>query len=215
MSRTANIDAEFTSLHALFNGAHEHFGAGKTVEIANNWIQSASDDKEARYRIEACCLFYLKGIKYLLKGETKASKDAGKTTSALVDPSLIKYLPVHASMPKSEDSKQQKEMEDLRNSLPSAFKYLNVTMIRNVAFLAFEAQAYLTDSDYFICPKSYGYFMKFRLGPSEIAKDVDKYITGSDKTVEIAQQHYSMWASMESYWKPCISDMKKLALKRA
>jgi len=195
-------DDEF---YEKFHGADEIFGKGKAFELMDKFLEDARKPLKLVKVFIACVVFMCKPTRYTLEGR-KTKYD--NPTSQMVDDEIAKYLPRHAD--KAAMQEASNEAMEKRQHWPEAFKLINTTMIRRVAFLALEIEKHLQSGH--VSQQTLQWISKHGgLPPSQMVGKAKIYMPGaSAETIEIAEVQYAQWKADMSIWQPL---MRKYATK--
>jgi hypothetical protein len=189
---------DLSEFYKLFHGAEEISGSGESFEKAKEHILSSSSTEEAVRKIVACIVFMEKPTKYLLQGKSQKEDKGGQ----VVESPISTYLPKHANIPVGKTPEEDMEIQTKRNSYPAAFQKVNFTAVRNVAYMALEAQYKLASTP--ICRQTVQWIASYG-GPPSICLPTlaAKYGTESE-TYKIKYAQISKFNTNSTHWRPHI-----------
>ena len=168
-SRPASSAKDYTAFIALFNGLYNVSGGTEGAENALLFLKSGDAD----LKIQACVVVASKPAALLFEGQSKAMLRAGKKVKS-VDPKLADYLPKFsdeevAAMEPAKIGLMGKRRKDWN----VAFKRVNLTQCRRIAFAAFT-----------FCPADIGIpvILQWRAKFKDL-NQASSFMTGQTKTI--------------------------------
>ena len=125
---------DYTEFIKLFNGLYNVSGGIEGAERALAFLKEGNAD----LKIQVCIVVTSKPTSLLFEGASRNMLNRGKKAVTPIDQSLSQYLPRFSKLEidSMEDSKKAL-MSRKRSSWPEAFKTVNVTQCRRIAFAAF------------------------------------------------------------------------------
>jgi len=188
---------ENDTFYDLFGGAEEIYGHGKSFALMDAYLGSAAKPEKLIKVMTACLVFHSKPTRYLLEGRKKKDDvQAGQ----IVDTGIAKYLPKHEQS--VYDQEATDEMKAKRASWTQEFKSINMTMIRNIAFLSLEIDHMLSGGH--LSSQTFQWLQKYgNKTPSQLVSLAHVFLAGSSKaTIEIAESQFARWHADKVHWFP-------------
>ena len=133
-NESSQVGKDYTEFIKLFNGLYNVSGGTEGAERALAFLKEGNAD----LKIQMCIVVTSKPTSLLFEGTSRNMLSKGKKAVRSIDESLSQYLPRFSKLEidSMEDSKKAL-MNRKRVSWPEAFKTVNVTQCRRIAFAAF------------------------------------------------------------------------------